>query len=198
MPIRTHRGRAAVYRRLWGWPLRSPRHLVVAVLGFAVLATGVGLVLPEYSGSDTPAPTTVVAPSTKVTISIGPGASAERRTPRVTTSLPQAAPPPAAPAPEALTVAENWAKGWVNHPAGMTTEQWLEQLRPYTTEEYLTVMGTVDPANVPATKVTGRATALEATASSVQVTLPTDAGDLQILVIASPSGWRVAGYTKAS
>ena len=40
MPIRTNRGRAAVYRRLWGWPLRSPRHLiglVVVVLALVLL-----------------------------------------------------------------------------------------------------------------------------------------------------------------
>jgi hypothetical protein len=38
MPIRTNRGRAAVYRKLWAWPLRSPRHLAMAAFALAVLA----------------------------------------------------------------------------------------------------------------------------------------------------------------
>lgn len=49
MPIRTHRGRAAVYRRLWGWPLRSPKHLVGAVVLIGVVVTAVGFLLPEQT-----------------------------------------------------------------------------------------------------------------------------------------------------
>ncbi|MGH3988463.1 MAG: hypothetical protein ACRDTZ_14280, partial [Pseudonocardiaceae bacterium] len=47
MPIRTHRGRAAVYRTFWGWPVRSPRHLVGTALALVLIAVGVGLALPE-------------------------------------------------------------------------------------------------------------------------------------------------------
>ena len=46
MPIRTHRGRAAVYRKFWGWPVRSPAHLTGTVLAAVVIAVGVGVVLP--------------------------------------------------------------------------------------------------------------------------------------------------------
>ncbi|SHG91937.1 hypothetical protein [Streptoalloteichus hindustanus] len=203
MPIRTHRGRAAVYRRLWGWPLRSPKHLVVAVVGFVALATAVGLLLPKYgpgARQEPPRPSrTATAPPAALApgSTAGPTRSEERRAPRTHSSIPQAAPPPAAPTPEALEAAKNWGRAWVNHPQGMTSAQWLEGLRPYTTEEYLTVMSTVDPANVPATKVTGAPTALSSTAGSTQVKLPTDAGDLQILVISTQNGWRVAGYTRA-
>ncbi|MCP2259685.1 hypothetical protein LX15_003391 [Streptoalloteichus tenebrarius] len=202
MPIRTHRGRAAVYRRLWGWPLRSPRHLVLAVVGFVALATAVGLVLPEYGMSSRqepprPSRTAAAPPPAFAPGATGPSPSEERRAPRVHSSIPQAAPPPAAPAPEALEAARNWGRAWVNHPQGMTSAQWLEGLRPYTTEEYLTVMSTVDPANVPASRLTGDPAALSSTAGSVQVKLPTDAGDLQVLVISTQNGWRVAGYTRA-
>ena len=41
MPIRTNRGRAAVYRRLWGWPLRSPRHLVVALIQMVLILVAI-------------------------------------------------------------------------------------------------------------------------------------------------------------
>src|SRR5699024_5037019 len=50
MPIRTNRGRAAVYRRLWGAPMRSPRHLAVTVVVLAGLIVLGGFTLPRLSG----------------------------------------------------------------------------------------------------------------------------------------------------
>ena len=47
MPIRTNRGRAAVYRRLWGWPLRSPRHLAASIIIFVVLVVTLGVIIPK-------------------------------------------------------------------------------------------------------------------------------------------------------
>lgn len=194
MPIRTHRGRAAVYRRFWGWPLRSPKHLAVAVVGFAVIATVVGLALPS-------------APASRTRTEIHNGSSQrsypERPPQQVVTdsspptfSVPQTPPPPAPPNPAGLAAVEAWGRQWVNHPPGITGQQWLAGLRPYTTDEYLTVMSSIDPANVPATAITARATATASTASSMQVRLPTNAGDIQVLVVSTPQGWRVAGYNK--
>ena len=42
MPIRTNRGRVAVYRKLWGWPMRSPQHLIATAL--VVLAVVLSIV----------------------------------------------------------------------------------------------------------------------------------------------------------
>lgn len=197
MPIRTHRGRAAVYRRLWGWPLRSPQHLAVALVLLAGLATGVGAALPRTGG---------IRPHQAHPISItGPSAQtappttsqlAEAGIPFTSTSTPQAAPAPAAPAPDALRVIASWGKAWVHHPAGMTSGQWLDGLRPYTTDEYLTVMSSIDPANVPASAVIGNPTSVNSTVSSVQADLPTDGGTLKVLAISTGGGWRVAGYSK--
>ena len=47
MPIRTNRGRAAVYRRLWGWPLRSPRHLAASIIIFVVVVVALGVLIPK-------------------------------------------------------------------------------------------------------------------------------------------------------
>jgi hypothetical protein len=107
-----------------------------------------------------------------------------------------APPAPAAPAPEALAIAKRWTTAWVNHPAGITSQQWLAGLKPFTTDEYLAVMATVDPANVTATAVTGPPVAVSATASSVEANVPTDAGDIAVRVIATQQGWRVSFYTK--
>jgi hypothetical protein len=198
MPIRTHRGRAAVYRKLWGWPLRSPRHLVIAVFAFAVLAIAIGFVVPRaaspFTGGagDRPAGT----PSNGVLSSpgaSGAGAASTSRVPRVTL----APPAPAPPAPEALAVAEAWARAWVNHPAGMTNEEWTAQLAPLTTEEFLPQLHTVDPANIPSTTVTGKAEPITASARAVEVKIATDGAELRLTVIATGAGWRVSAFTRA-
>jgi hypothetical protein len=206
MPIRTNRGRAAVYRRLWGWPMRSPRHLAVLVVVVAVLVIAVGIIVPQVTGSanrgsaaaatssSTPTTTTQNPPGTTNPPQVT-GSTSQLPT-RITspTEVPTSAPP----APAALDVAESWGRAWVNHPDGVTNEQWLADLRPFTTEECLTEMATVAPANIKATKVTGAPAAAESFTSSVKVTLPTDGGDLLLTVIDTPDGWRVAFYEQVT
>ena len=194
MPIRTNRGRAAVYRKLWGWPLRSPLHLVATALGIVVVAALVALLsqhIRHTGGSSQPsggaghggqAPTAAL-------VATGPPSTRDPGPTEVPTS--------AAAAPAALQVAQQWGQAWVNHPSGITNQQWLAGLEPYTTDEFLPIMSTVDPANIPATKVTGSPTVVHSYTSSVEVTLPTDNATLDITVIQTPAGWRVAGYNKA-
>ena len=199
MPIRTNRGRAAVYRRLWGWPLRSPRHLIGALVFLAILITALGIVLPKVVGK----PQAKASPTTGTTTSVTttpPGVAAPVPTSNLPTRLstPLATPTPAPPNADAIRVAKEWAAAWVNHPPGMTSEQWLAQLKPFTTEEYLPVMASVDPANIPATKVTGEPVVGTSYTSSVQLTIPTDGPKLAITVVSTNAGWRVADYDQAS
>jgi hypothetical protein len=191
--------------------MRSPKHLVISALLVAAVVLAIGLIVPMITGPDgadsaSPSPggasATVgargggaVAPSPG-----GPSAGTSAAPTSLPTRLPspQQTPTPAAPAPEALEVATQWAKAWVNHPAGITSEQWLAGLAPYTTEEYLAVMSSVDPVNVPATEVTGPAGATNSFTSSVEATVPTNGGTLAITVISTPQGWRVANYERAA
>jgi hypothetical protein len=204
MPIRTNRGRAAVYRRLWGWPMRSPRHLATVVFAVAVVVIAAGIIIPQLTGSNDRTPgaaadtttgsSTTGAPSTSGGTPDVPGATgATANLPTRITSPPQT-PTSAPPSPEALEVAESWGRAWVNHPEGVTTDQWLSGLRPFTTEEQLTEMATVEPANIAATEVTGPPEAVESFTSSVKVKLPTNAGELLVTVIERPDGWRVTFY----
>ncbi|GHF89258.1 hypothetical protein FHX82_005909 [Amycolatopsis bartoniae] len=198
MPIRTNRGRAAVYRRLWGFPLRSPRHLAGTAVAVLILIIAIGIAVPQLLGS--PA-------GSKVTPARVPDpASSAAKVPAGTTSTPMSSrltapllqPTSAAPNPEALNVAKLWAQAWVTHPAGMTNAQWLDGLRPYTTDEYLPQMSTVDPANIPATRLTGDPRVTESYTSSVLVLVPTDGPQLSITVAQTAAGWRVTGYDQAS
>ncbi|OXM67198.1 hypothetical protein [Amycolatopsis vastitatis] len=199
MPIRTNRGRAAVYRRLWGWPLRSPRHLMGTLVFLAILVTALGIVLPKAVGK----PQAKASPTTGTTTSVTttpPGIAAPVPTSNLPTRLstPLVTPTPVPPNEDALRVAKQWAAAWVNHPAGITSAQWLAQLKPFTTDEYLPVMQTVDPANIPATKVTGEPVVGTSYSSSVQLTIPTDGPKLAITVVSTNAGWRVANYDQAS
>jgi hypothetical protein len=216
MPIRTNRGRAAVYRRLWGWPLRSPRHLVVALVVVVVLAIAVAVVTAHANKSTTQRASgggdVIATFSTSVlqTPSVGvPGLGAPATTgattggtsgaPSATRLIsPTETPKPAAAAPAALAVINAWGKEWVNHPIGMTNAQWLAQLKPYTTSEFLPQMSTVDVSNIDATEVTGAPTATKSFTSSVEALLPTNAGKLDITAISTPQGWQVSAYTEAS
>jgi hypothetical protein len=213
MPIRTNRGRAAVYRRLWGWPMRSPRHLIATLLVIAAVVMFIGLIVPRLTGSDEPqggaaanldgssAPATPPAGGSSGAPGAGPGAqpaqpgssSAQPTRLPTPTLTPTSGPAP----PEALDVATAWGKAFVNHPPGTTNEQWLAGLRPYTTEERIAVMTTVDPANVPATEVTGPVVTVANYVSSVTVALPTNGGTITLSIIQTPPGWRVAEYEQA-
>ncbi|GAB2981763.1 hypothetical protein LWP59_05110 [Amycolatopsis acidiphila] len=198
MPIRTNRGRAAVYRRLWGFPLRSPRHLAGTAIVVAILVIAIGIVVPQLLG---PGPGNQVTPARipDATSSAGQrpaGGSSVPMSTRLTAPLVQ--PTSAAPDPEAVNVAKLWAQAWVNHPAGITNAQWLDALRPYTTDEFLPQMSSVDPANIPASRLTGDPTATQSYTSSVQVLVPTDGPKLSITVSQTAAGWRVSDYDQAS
>jgi hypothetical protein len=199
MPIRTNRGRAAVYRRLWGWPLRSPRHLMGTLVFLAILVTALGIVLPKVVGKPQAKASPPIGTTTSVTAT-APGVAAPVPTSNLPTRLsaPLATPTTAAPNGDAVRVAKEWAAAWVDHPAGITSEQWLAKLKPFTTEEYLPVMASVDPANIPATKVTGEPSVGTSYTSSVQLTIPTDGPKLAITVVNTNAGWRVADYDQAS
>ena len=195
MPIRTHRGRAAVYRRLWGWPLRSPKHLVGAVVLAAVVLTGIGFALPN------PPP-----PERSTSSSSQRAAEAERQAhPRPVAAPPTAAAPPSVsvpntpppqvpPDPAGVALVEQWGHLWADHPPGTDRQRWAARLQPFTSEEFQPLMGSVDPANVPASQVTGPATPVRSTPGSMDVRLPTNAGDITVRLIKEPAGWRVAGY----
>jgi hypothetical protein len=203
VPIRTPHGRSAAYRALWAWPLRSPARLAITTLVAVALAVGVTLAITYFSGQRGPdgTPGSGDGPATSGSTTRGPRASGPGTpTPTMLPPVPPLTPSPlplsAAP-DEAIEVAALWSAAWVRPPEGTTTQQWLEGLRATTTDEYLGVLGAVDPANIPATRVTGEPRPVEVAASSVRVEVPTDALTLVVLVVETDEGWRVAGYDRA-
>ncbi|MFD9705345.1 hypothetical protein [Lentzea sp. NPDC059081] len=195
MPIRTNRGRAAVYRRLWGWPLRSPRHLAASIIIFVVVVVALGVIIPRLldrtpSGQNTAAPPSTSAQGTQV-----------GQLPASSTSLPTKEPAPsnsakaAPPAADAQLTAENWVENWVKPPTNNDVDKWLKQLEPWTTPEFLAQMATVDPRNVPTSFQ--KVTAISSTTSSVDFITTTSLGKVRITTVKAPDGkWRVNSYSK--
>ncbi|HEX7307797.1 hypothetical protein [Lentzea sp.] len=197
MPIRTNRGRAAVYRRLWGWPLRSPRHLGASIIIFVVVVVALGVIVPKLldrgpAGQNAAAPPTTSAQGTQVGQLPSSGASLPTKLPPPSISA-SAAPPQA----DAQLIAELWAENWIKPPPDNDVNKWLAQLRPYTTEEFLAQMATIDPKNVP-TRITQRVTAKKSFVSSADFEVGTDSGKVVITLVKTPAKeWRVNSYTKA-
>lgn len=197
MPIRTNRGRAAVYRRLWGWPLRSPRHLAASIVIFVVVVVALGVIIPRLldrppTGQNTAAPPSASAQGTQV-----------GQLPSSATSLPTKQPAPsnsakaAPPAVDAQLVAELWAENWVKPPPDNDVNKWLKQLEKYTTPEFLAQMATIDPRNVP-NELIGGVKAVKSTTSSIDYLATTNLGKVNITVVKAPNGeWLVNSYTKA-
>ncbi|MDQ2707618.1 MAG: hypothetical protein M3Z25_08275 [Actinomycetota bacterium] len=202
MPIRSPKGRGAAYRSLWQWPLRSPARLIGCLVLLIAVGIGLnaatGLLGGRHSGGlfgsvSTSGPNAAPRPVAGAT----PRTAPATRLPPVAELTPVILPPSQAPA-AALTTATRWTQAWAKHPKGATTDSWLKGLRPWTTEEYLGVLETVDPANVPATRVTGSARAVSVSPKSVRVEVPTDALTVLVLVTNTDNEWRVAGYDRAT
>lgn len=192
MPIRTHRGRAAIYRTFWGWPLRSPKHLGATVLALSAIAFGLGQSLPDTGASparavpsSSPRPHSFDPASRSALPGAEPAGSSRARSDGI--------PAPAA----ALTVADSWVRAFATVPKGITSTQWIEQLRPYTTDELLPELRSVDPANVPQAQISGPPRTVSASASSAEVDVPTTVVVVRLLLVSTPAGWRVAGYERA-
>jgi len=196
VPIRTNRGRAAVYRRLWGWPLRSPRHLAASIIIFVVLVVALGVIIPRVLDRRPADPNAAVQPS-----SSSQGTQVGQL-PSSGASLPTKVPPPsnsakaAPPAADAQLVAELWAENWVKPPPNNDVNKWLKQLEEYTTPEFLAQMATIDPRNVPTSF--DKVKAVKSTTSSIDFETTTSIGKVRITAVKAPNGeWLVNSYTKA-
>ncbi|ACU34849.1 hypothetical protein KCV87_16150 [Actinosynnema pretiosum subsp. pretiosum] len=210
MPIRTNRGRAAVYRRLWGWPLRSPNHLAMTVVGFAALVVAASVLVPQLTDRGAQARQGGEVPPLSTSVGGQPGQGTQIGVlPTSTTAPPQTKEPaPTRPSPattgsdvvvpaEAQLVVESWLDKWADHPAGTTNEKWLKGLEPFTSEELLPNLKSVDPALVPVV-IKGEVKRISAGSASAEFEAEVETGKMVITVVKfpDPAGWRVHKYDK--
>lgn len=109
-------------------------------------------------------------------------------------------PSPIGPAPpstrpggrSALTVATKFASAWLHH-TGVTPAAWHAEVAKYATSALSDELDGVDPADVPADRVTGPFVEIDFDASYVQYRVPTDSGTLTLYLRASKGHWLVSG-----
>lgn len=181
--------------------MRSPSHLAGTVILLVALIVAIGIVVPRLvsdgQAAGAQAPTSESAGAGEPGASNGSEDSGDSGLPPVTRLTEPRATPSEAPAdPQALRVAEKWAAAWVDHDRNTTVDTWLDGMRAHTTAEFLPVMRSVDPANIPATKVEGKAEAGDSHSRSVEALISTDGPDLSVTVIKTGKGWRVSDYSR--
>ncbi|WP_214369786.1 hypothetical protein [Pseudonocardia sp. H11422] len=174
-----------VIRPVLRWLLHSRRRFYGVTIGLLLTTVVVARVLAT-SGS--PEPVVAAAPAAT---SSAPAPTTEQAPvpPPVPDSTTETPPPTPSPRVVAVQFAELWADPTV--PAA----EWLARLQPLATEEYgAVVLAQVDPANIPATAVTGSARVLEESEGAATVSVPLDVFTLRIdLVDVSGAGaWRVS------
>jgi hypothetical protein len=138
---------------------------------------------PRPATAPPPSTPASASPSTQVTMSAAPV---------LPPGSDESEPPPAPPAGQASAAAAGFAAAWVR--SDLPAERWLAAVVPWCEAGFAAVLRTVDPANLPASRVTGRPVAVSPPADGSAVfTVATDGGTLTVVVAAVNGRWLVSG-----
>jgi hypothetical protein len=153
------------------------RTALSAAAGLAVvLLAAVGC-----SSPDTPEP----APADTAASSVAPVAEGDHDHddgPGAATSAP--------PAPAAVDAATGYVQAWAR--PNLDQPAWLAALQPLVLPAYAPLLADTDPANVPATTLTGAPRVVSSTTDTVVVDVPTDTGRIRVTVVAAAGRWLIA------
>jgi hypothetical protein len=113
--------------------------------------------------------------------------TAQPAAPRPSSSPPSvpSSPPPSPAPPAALRAGQSFATAWVSR-----RPHWAARLRPYVTAQLAAQLAGQQPKFNPATRVTGQATVTGAAPSTVDLSIPTDAGPALVTVHQRHGRWR--------
>lgn len=101
---------------------------------------------------------------------------------------PYVSPGTAAPA----KVAKAFAQAWVDH-LDVSADDWYAGLLPHCTENLAAKLSGVDPAVVPADRLTGDPTVIPYAENVVDVAIPVDSGRLRLRLTTTDGRWLVDG-----
>jgi hypothetical protein len=149
--------------------------LILGVVGAARLVSGA-------SGDDAGLSGTPVQPIATVDPTVGDDGILSTEPPPTPRTSPGGA------APE--QVAGTFATAWLTH-RGVPAKQWYDALRPLSTSGLAQRLDGVDPAGVPADRITGELVVVSRSEEFVEVTVPVDAGTLRLELVAPQGRWLV-------
>lgn len=176
------------------WPLWSWRNLAITGIAALALLALLGR-LTDGFGPVSAAPVQVstssatALPATSATVPAPPATSTTEATPSTTATA--AAEPPDADAVgrgSPVQVATAFVTAWASTAAG--DQAWLAGMKPFATSKLTASMTGTDPAQVPATTVTGdaRLTLMKGRAAAVSV--PTDGGRIAVGLVQQAGTWK--------
>lgn len=99
--------------------------------------------------------------------------------------------PAGRPHPGAASVAAGFATAWAR--PGASAEAWWAGVAPHSESGFAETLRSVDPANVPARRVTGVPRALRGRTDLAVFTVPTDRGVLEVTLALLDGSWKVVG-----
>ncbi|GAA1930701.1 hypothetical protein [Streptantibioticus ferralitis] len=161
----------------WRWPLYSAKRLLVSTI--AVIAVLIAVSAINHSGTGHRHAAPAGSSPTSAPASTSPDTSASPSSTATNYS-------------QAIDTARAFVTAWASHPA--QKDEWLAGVTRYATTDFANSLGSVDPSNVHATKITGTLK-LTDTGSSDQtsVAVPTDGGTVSVTLTADGTGgWQVS------
>lgn len=151
--------------------------VVLAIVGVARLVAGPAEPDESYRGA---------RPGPLVTVDATAGDDGvAAAVPRPSLSVSPGAAPPE-------SVARAFATAWLDH-RGVSAERWQATLRPHCTSALAEKLSGVDPAIVPADRLTGEPVLVPQADGLVDVTIAVDSGKLRLRLVAPSGRWLVDG-----
>lgn len=163
------------------------RSRVGVALALAIVVLGIVGAAKLFSGSPGAEPGLNGAPEQPILTVSATVADDGLASPEPTPS-PKISPGTAVPA----TVAEAFGNAWVNH-RDVTAEEWYAGLLPHCTETLAQKLAGVDPAGVPADRITGEPVLIPYADQIVDATIRVDSGMLRLRLTSVDGRWLVDG-----
>jgi hypothetical protein len=165
--------------------LLGSRYVLAALLVF-----GVGAVIVigrALGGPAAPSGVTAGAPSAVPTVIASgqedDGVDAPESPPAPSTSAGATAPG---------KLASQFLTAWLKH-ANVTPDAWFTGMQAYMTTRLASELTGVDPAGVPASRITGPVTLIDHDTSFVEASIPVDSGIVTLRLLATNGQWLVDG-----
>ena len=169
------------------WPLWSWRNLTVTAVLALVLLAALGRLTNGVGASAAPAPRTSLTASVP-TVPAAPATSSAPTTAGSVAASPSSTTPAKVSAESPVAVATAFVTAWSTTTHGEAS--WLAAMKPWGTPSLLSSLTGTDPAQVPATRVTGDAALRSIKGATATVSVPTDGGRIAVDLVNQSGTWK--------
>lgn len=178
------------------WPLHSPARLALVVLALLAAVVGLG----RLNGGEEAPPAAAVASSaaqdeattdtsTSPAQTSSTAASSSSGSPSSTAAASASSAAATAPASAARQFVAAWAR------PELPAQTWLAGVTPLATTGFATSLQSVDPANVPGTRVAGAPVVRAQTPTTATVEVATDRAVVAVSLVPIAGQWKVSALT---